>query len=157
MTVIELPLLFKDQQFTPEKLKEIMKPIVVTLLNTASADIGKGGGYYDDENTEVTERRFLGSIKIPLKPLSSQVQNKGSFPLIGFYEDQYSFNGSFVNTVFPASRTFTTASIFDSMAKPPTINMFLVNISIISNYHISIGCVKFWIINCSTIQIFDVL
>ena len=80
--VIELPLLSNDDEFTPKKLKEITEPIIVTLFDTVSVDIGKGGGYYDDENTEVTERRFLGSVKIPLKPISCQDQNEGSFPLV---------------------------------------------------------------------------
>ena len=80
--VIEIPLPFdKEGEFTPQKLKDIEEPIEVTLFDTVDIDIGKGGGYYDDEVTIVTEKRFLGNLKIPLRSIYNEVKQQGTFIL----------------------------------------------------------------------------
>jgi len=83
--VIEIPLPFneeeKDGGFTPAKLKELDESLQISLFDIVSVDIGKGGGYYDDEVTVFTEKRFLGSVQIPLGPAFNEDKQQGTYIL----------------------------------------------------------------------------
>ncbi len=80
--IIEVPLPNEaGQELTPLKLKEIKDSIEITLFDKVELDVGKGGGYYDDEETVVQENRFLGFVKVPFPTLNYHDKVVGHFIL----------------------------------------------------------------------------
>lgn len=70
---IEVPLFVDDEEeLTPIKLKEIEECIEISLHDKVKLDFGKGGGYYEDEETTVEENRFLGFVEVPFPILNRQ-------------------------------------------------------------------------------------
>ncbi len=82
--VIEIPLPFNyqnDGEFTPPKLKELDEFLEILLFDVVSFDLANGGGYYKDENTLFNEKRFLGSLKVPLCATFNDEIKQGSYVL----------------------------------------------------------------------------
>jgi hypothetical protein len=65
--VIEISLPFNGENaLTPQKMSEPSLAIGVTVFDIVDIDIGKGGGYYDDEITLCQEKRYIGYFNVPL-------------------------------------------------------------------------------------------
>ncbi len=80
--VIHIPLPSDENgEFGPQDLKDLKEPLVISLFDTVITDVGKGGGYYNDEDTLITEKRFLGTLKIPLSSVFCQGKIQGMFLL----------------------------------------------------------------------------
>ena len=80
--IFEIPLPFdKESGCTPLKLKELEQSLEVAIFDRVEVDIGKGGGYYDDESTIFTERRFLGNLKVPLSAILYEEKQQGLYTL----------------------------------------------------------------------------
>ena len=82
----EIPLsLNNNSSISPKNLIDARDKLEISLFDSLQEDIGKGGGYYKDENTLVQERRFLGHLSLPLTVLLSERNIRGAFPLTSPY------------------------------------------------------------------------
>jgi len=71
--VVEILLPFdKEGSFTPQKMKDFDVPIEVILFDMVDVDFSNGGGFYDEEMTTYTEKRYLGSVQVPLEILRDE-------------------------------------------------------------------------------------
>lgn len=80
----EIPILEKERDnpsISPAMLKAIEDDIEIVLFDKIDVDYGQEGGFYDDENTLIQERRFLGKIKIPLEKICTQNRVEGHYLL----------------------------------------------------------------------------
>ncbi len=115
--VIEMPLPCDEtcggDCFSPLKLKELDEALEIYLFDTVSIDVGKVGGYYEDEQTVFTEKRFLGSLKIPFGTAFNEDQRQGSYLLdtpdiiLGYDRNRNGSNQERMNSFSnPTSRPF---------------------------------------------------
>jgi len=67
--VVEILLPFdKEESFTPQKMKDFDVPIEVILFDMVDVDLGNR----DEDMTTYTEKRYLGSVQVPLEILRDE-------------------------------------------------------------------------------------
>ena len=67
--------------FSPARLQQVRDNVEVMLFDTVEIDTGAGGGFYDDENSVRTEKRFLGNLSIPFSTIYMEGKVEGTFRL----------------------------------------------------------------------------
>lgn len=73
--------LVTSTSLSPLHLMSRNDPIEVLVYDSVRVDIGNMGGYYDDEDTIVSEKRFLGEVTVPINSLYDEGRIRGSFLL----------------------------------------------------------------------------
>jgi len=67
--------------FSPARLQQVRDSVEVNLFDAVEVDSAEGGGYYEDENTVRTEKRFLGNLSIPFSTIYMEGKVEGTFRL----------------------------------------------------------------------------
>lgn len=96
---ITFPLMEEDgsiSSVSPHSFMNLKDRVEIMVFDSCNFDIGKGGGFYDDENTIVSDKRFLGNISIPFTTIYLGGSIQGTFRLnspdvtLGYVSQQYS-------------------------------------------------------------------
>ena len=67
--------------FSPGSLSQVRDSIDIMLFDSVSMDAYEEGGYYEDENSVRTEKRFLGNLSIPFSTIYMEGKVEGTFRL----------------------------------------------------------------------------
>jgi coiled-coil and C2 domain-containing protein 2A len=67
--------------FSPARLQQVRDNVEINLFDAVEVDNGETGGYYDDENTVRTEKRYLGNLSIPFSTIYMEGRVEGTFRL----------------------------------------------------------------------------
>jgi len=66
----------------PSSLRISREIIEIKIFDDVKTDFGASGGYYDDEDTVLHEKRFLGCIFLPIRTILTNGNIQGNFPFI---------------------------------------------------------------------------